>query len=102
MFLTLLFAFFWWVLAPRGHISSCTGLLQGSVVLLEEEQSYGAGAWAPEWSRASPGRVFLGRTVAGLLHGSVNREVLEESCGERSNKEPPLFLSSVSSGNKGR
>lgn len=89
MFLTLLFAFFWWVLAPRGHIPSCTGLLQGTVVLLEEEQSYGA--WAPQWSRASPGRVFLGRTVAGLFRGSVNSEVLEESCGERSNKEPRCF-----------
>lgn len=62
MLLTLFFAFFlWWVLAPRGHISSYPGLLKGTVVLLKEEQSYRA--WPPEWSHVSPGQVFLGSTV---------------------------------------
>lgn len=29
--------------------------------------------------------------VAGLLHGSVNGEVLEENCGKRNSKEPTVF-----------
>lgn len=78
-FNSLLFAFF-----PRGHISSCTGLLKGAAVLLKEElQSLG--------SIVEQCEARAGSLVAGLLHASINNEALEGCCGKSSSKEPHHF-----------